>query len=265
MIGPTRATLLVVVLLLLTSVGTTSAERARMFRKYASLTDCCRFDTEHFIAAPGITRSGSRFLMVEAAEAGAERTGHHAGTNTECTTVWVATERATPDFELALSPLHRRLASAEGAEDAPEMPAFPPSLVTKQDKIEWLAAEIDSDAQSIVAESEKPRLQQREALYRRVLARAAGLTGLMNRIEGEGRLPRLAARLNELEKRAQEGLERIANARLTIGMSIEQVRQIRGEPLRIAEIGLRQQWQYGRTVLSFENGKLVEIRQMLNE
>jgi hypothetical protein len=56
---------------------------------------------------------------------------------------------------------------------------------------------------------------------------------------------------------------------LKIGMSAEQVRQIRGEPSGISEmttaVGVRQQWQYGATVLLFNNGKLVEIRQMLNE
>ena len=144
---------------------------------------------------------------------------------------------------------------------------FPPSAVTTQDKIDWLTAEADLAAQAVDAEAEKPLPQQREALYRATLACGADLIRLINTLAE--RLPRLEARVNETMTRTIGGLERIANGRLTIGMSSEQVRQIRGEPSGISEmttaVGVRQQWQYGATVLLFNNGKLVEIRQMLNE
>jgi len=144
---------------------------------------------------------------------------------------------------------------------------FPPSAVTTQDKIDWLTAEADLAAQAVDAEAEKPLPQQHEALYRATLACGADLIRLINTITG--RLPRLEARVNETMTRAIGGLERIANGRLKLGMSAEQVRQIRGEPSGISEmttaVGVRQQWQYGATVLLFNNGKLVEIRQMLNE
>jgi hypothetical protein len=144
---------------------------------------------------------------------------------------------------------------------------FPPSAVTTQDKIDWLTAEADLAAQAVDAEAEKPLPQQRETLYRATLACGADLIRLINTIAE--RLPRLEARVNETMTRTIGGLERIANGRLKIGMSAEQVRQIRGEPSGISEmttaVGVRQQWQYGATVLLFNNGKLVEIRQMLNE
>jgi hypothetical protein len=144
---------------------------------------------------------------------------------------------------------------------------FPPSTVTTQDKIDWLTAEADLAAQAVDAEAEKPLPQQREALYRATLACGADLIRLIRTITG--RLPRLEARVNETMTRAIGGLERIANGRLKLGMSAEQVRQIRGEPSGISEmmtaVGVRQQWHYGATVLLFNNGKLVEIRQMLNE
>ena len=143
---------------------------------------------------------------------------------------------------------------------------FPPSAVTTQDKIDWLTAEADLAAQAVDAEAEKPLPQQREAVYRATLARGADLNRLINTIAG--RFPRLEARVSETLTKAIGGLERIANGRLKIGMSSEQVRQIRGEPSSISEMttaaGLRQQWRYGATVLSFDNGKLVEIRRMLN-
>jgi len=144
--------------------------------------------------------------------------------------------------------------------------AFPRSAVTTQDKIDWLTAEAESTAQAVDAETERPLSQQREALYRAALTRGAGLMRLLNTLAG--RFPRLEARVYETRTNALGGLERIANGRLKIGMSTEEVRQIRGEPSRISEMTTtgraRQRWQYGQTVLVFDDGKLVEIRQMLN-
>lgn len=146
-----------------------------------------------------------------------------------------------------------------------ETPAFPPSVITNQDKIGWLTAEADVAAQAVDAELERPLMQQREAVYRGALARGADLTRMIKTIPG--RSPRLEARVNETMTKAKGGLERIANGKLQIGMSAEQVRQIRGEPSRISPIttptGVRQQWHYGMTVLSFSDGRLVEILLML--
>jgi hypothetical protein len=84
----------------------------------------------------------------------------------------------------------------------------------------------------------------------------------------DGRFPRLEGRVSEILTHATAGVERIVNGRLVIGMTTDQVREIRGEPSGTSEIatasGLRQRWQYGATVLLFADGKLVEIRQMLN-
>ena len=168
---------------------------------------------------------------------------------------------ATVHAECAWAPWKQAL-----VKNPAETPAAPPSAVATLDKINWLTAEADLAAQAVDAEAEKPLPQQREALYRAALACGADLIRLINTIEG--RLPRLEARVNATMTRAIGGLERIANGRLKIGMSTEQVRQIRGEPSSISEMttaaGLRQQWRYGATVLSFDNGKLVEIRRMLN-
>ena len=141
----------------------------------------------------------------------------------------------------------------------------PPAVVLNQDKIEWLTAEADSAAHAVDAEAERPLTQQREALYRDVLARGAELIRVINTIEG--RLPRLKARVNETMTKANAALERIANGKLQIGMSTEQVRESRGGPSRISLVttatGVREQWHYGMTVLSFDDGNLVEILLML--
>jgi hypothetical protein len=143
--------------------------------------------------------------------------------------------------------------------------SFPPAVVTNQDKIEWLTTEADAAAASVDAEAERPLPEQREAVYGAALTRATDLLRLSETLAG--RLPRLEGRLNETIAKALLGLERIANERLTIGMTAEQVRQIRGEPAHVSETttadGVREQWRYGRTVLSFDHGKLVEIRQTL--
>jgi hypothetical protein len=156
------------------------------------------------------------------------------------------------------------LLASVGAASSQDL-AFPASAVTNQDKIDWLTAEVDVAAQAVAAEAERPPVQQREAVYRGVLARGAELLRLAGTITG--RLPRVEARVNETMGEAIVGLERIANAGLRIGMDTEQVRQIRGGPKRLTETttaaGTRQQWDYGATVLSFDNGKLVEIRQSL--
>src|SRR6059036_4276814 len=166
---------------------------------------------------------------------------------------------ATVHAECAWAPWKQAL-----VKNPAETPAAPPSAVATLDKINWLTAEADLAAQAVDAEAEKPLPQQREAVYRATLARGADLNRLINTIAG--RFPRLEARVSETLTKAIGGLERIANGRLKIGMSSEQVRQIRGEPSSISEMttaaGLRQQWRYGATVLSFDNGKLVEIRRM---
>jgi hypothetical protein len=140
-----------------------------------------------------------------------------------------------------------------------------PPAVILQDKIDWLTAEADSAAHAVDAEAERPLTQQREALYRDMLARGPELIRVINTIEG--RLPRLKARVNETMTKANAALERIANGKLQIGMSAEQVRESRGGPSRISLVttatGVREQWHYGMTVLSFDDGNLVEILLML--
>jgi len=149
-----------------------------------------------------------------------------------------------------------------------ETPTFPPSIVTTQGKIDWISAEADSAADAVEAEAERPLWQQREAAYRALRARGADLLRLIDTItEGsptlETRVAKLRARVNETVTRANAGLERIANRRLHIGMTPDQVRQIRGEPSHISQIttatGVRERWHYDMSVLSFEDGKLVEI------
>jgi hypothetical protein len=156
--------------------------------------------------------------------------------------------------------LHGADAMARG-----ERPAFPPSLTTEQDRIDWLAAEVDEAARAVEVEAEKPLPQQREALYRDVLARGADLLRLVDTIAGSA--SRLRARVDRTLTEARAGLERITNGRLRIGMSTEQVREIRGEPSRIAITttagGVRQHWHYGMTRLSFDDGYLVEVVLML--
>jgi hypothetical protein len=154
---------------------------------------------------------------------------------------------------------------ATGAVAVAQTSSFPPSALTNRDKIEWLTTETDAAEHAIDAEAEEPRARQRESVYRIALARLVELARLVGTIPG--RLPRLEARVNDTISKAIAGLERIANDRLTIGMTAEQVRQVRGEPSRVSETttpaGVREEWRYGRTVLSFDGGKLIEIRQML--
>jgi hypothetical protein len=143
---------------------------------------------------------------------------------------------------------------------------FPPSAVTAQDKLDWLAGQADRVAQTVDAEAERPLPAQREAVYLGALDRVEALMRLINSVDG--RFPRLEGRLSEVLTHATAGVERIANGRLVIGMTTDQVREIRGEPSGISELatasGLRERWQYGSTVLLFDRSKLVEIRQMLN-
>ena len=162
----------------------------------------------------------------------------------------------------AQPPNSGRPAAPEGGA---ELAAFPPSAVTLQDKIDWLTLETDAATQAAEAEADKPLAQQSAARYRTVLERGTQLIRLMNTLDG--RFPRLAAQVNDMISSAAAGLERIANGRLKIGMSTDQVLGIRGEPSGISEAttsdGVRQQWRYGVTVLVFENGALIEIHQTL--
>jgi hypothetical protein len=163
---------------------------------------------------------------------------------------------------LVVAPVGRPAGTASMTETL----TFPPSVITTQDKLNWLTAEAERAAQAVDAEAEQPLPRQRETIYRAALERVEALIRLINVLDG--RLPRLETSLTETTTKAAAGLERIANGRLVIGMTADQVRQIRGEPTGISELatasGVRQQWQYGATMLLFDEGKLVEIRQMLN-
>jgi hypothetical protein len=151
-------------------------------------------------------------------------------------------------------------------QEAPETLAFPATALTTQQKIDWLTSETDRAEHAVDAEADRPLLDQREAVYRAVLTRGSDLLRLSKTLSDH--LPRLEGRVNEMITKARAGLDRIANARLKIGMDAAEVRRIRGEPNRITEsktaAGPREQWHYGSTVLSFDNGKLVEIRQSLS-
>lgn len=142
---------------------------------------------------------------------------------------------------------------------------FPPSAVTTQQKIDWLSTQVDEIAHAVDAEADRPLPLQRDGVYLDVLARGAELLRLIETIAGSP--TRLKARIDETMTKAHAGLERIANAQLEIGMTPEQVRAIRGEPSRISVVttpnGVREQWHYGMTVLSFADGRLVEIFLML--
>lgn len=165
---------------------------------------------------------------------------------------------------LALAALFVALHGADAMAHG-EMLAFPPSLTTEQERIDWLTAEADQAAQAVELEAEKPLPQQRESLYRDVLARGADLLRLVDSMAG--RASRLKGRVDTILTEARAGLERIANGRLRIGMSTEEVRAIRGAPSRISLMttasGVRQHWHYGMTRLSFDGDHLVEIVVML--
>ncbi len=150
-------------------------------------------------------------------------------------------------------------------EGGTELAAFPPSAVTMQDKIDWLTLETDAATQAAEAEADKPLARQSAALYRTVLERGTQLIRLINTLDG--RFPRLEAHVNDMMSSAAAGLERIANGKLKIGMSTDQVLGVRGEPSGISEATasgrVRQLWRYDATVLVFENGTLTEIHQTL--
>jgi hypothetical protein len=150
-------------------------------------------------------------------------------------------------------------------QESPETLAFPATAITTQQKLDWLTTETDRADHAVDAEAERPLAQQREAVYRSVLTRGGDLLQLIKTLSDH--LPRLEGRVNEIITKAKAGLDRIANAPLRIGMDTADVRRIRGEPNRVTEVksaaGTREQWHYGSTVLSFDNGKLVEIRQSL--
>jgi hypothetical protein len=140
------------------------------------------------------------------------------------------------------------------AQATPEAPEFPPGVATTQEKIEWLSARAEAVVHAVEAETEKPAEDQRETVYRRALARATELMRLVETVPAP--LPRLKGRLSEAIIKANGGLERIANRGLKIGMTADEVREIRGEPTAITETptpsGVRQRWEYGTaTVLVF--------------
>jgi hypothetical protein len=174
---------------------------------------------------------------------------------------------APPDRGAAV---HVAGSSAEGARQVAqatiETIAFPPWVSTQQARIDWLTAEADRVEHAVEREAEKPVPEQREAIYRATLNRASDLIRLIDAFRAT--LPRLKGRLSDTIIKANGGLVRIANRALKIGMTPEEVREIRGEPTGITEQttadGVRQRWEYGTaTLLSFSDGRLVEIIQML--
>jgi hypothetical protein len=143
-------------------------------------------------------------------------------------------------------------------------PEFPPSVITNQDKIEWLAAEVDGAERALDSHMAKPLPEQNEYAYRAAILKSANVVLLSRTLAGG--VPPVEARAQKVMDKASDGLARLLNSKLKIGMAADQVREIRGRPARISEVttaaGVREQWEYDGTVLSFDNGKLVEIRQI---
>jgi hypothetical protein len=146
-----------------------------------------------------------------------------------------------------------------------QKPDFPSPVITNQDKIVWLTAEVDAVERAIESETAKPRQQQSEAAYRAAAVKLIDLVKLSGTVAGG--VPSVEARATKVMQKATAGLSRLLNSRLKIGMPAEEVRQIRGRPSQVTEVttagGVREQWEYSGTTLSFDDGKLVEIRQFL--
>jgi hypothetical protein len=142
---------------------------------------------------------------------------------------------------------------------------FPSSVITNQEKIDWLTVELDSAERAALSEMAKPRPQQSESAYRTALVKLLGIVTLSRTLAGG--LPSVEARGLAVMEVATAELDRLLNSKLKIGMPAEQVRQIRGRPKQITEVttaaGVREHWEYGGTVLLLDNGKLVEIGQVL--
>ena len=142
-------------------------------------------------------------------------------------------------------------------------PEFPLAVITNQDKIEWLGAEVDRAERALDSHMAKPLSQQNEDAYRAAMLTSLKLVALSRTLAGG--LPPVEARAQMVTDKASGGLARLLNSKLKIGMTAEQVRVIRGRPARISEVttaaGVREHWEYSGTLLSFDNGKLVEIRQ----
>src|SRR5262249_31771947 len=107
-----------------------------------------------------------------------------------------------------------------------QTPSFPCSALSDQDKIDWLTAETDATEHVIDAEPDERRALDREAVSPAARVRVAELARLTGAIPR--RPPRLERRVSETFAKAIGGLERIANRGLAIGMTAEQVRQLRG-------------------------------------
>lgn len=146
-----------------------------------------------------------------------------------------------------------------------QKPSFPPSVITNQDKIEWIERELASIETVVKREAQLSPSNRSDVRLKEMLGQLADTTALAAQIPGG--VPGVVESAQRLMNDIVTVYSAAANSRLKIGMTAEQVRQIRGEPPRVSEAttaaGIRQQWRYGTTVLSFENGKLVEIRQTL--
>jgi hypothetical protein len=146
-----------------------------------------------------------------------------------------------------------------------QKPSFPPSVITNQDKIEWIERELASIEAAVKREAQLSPANRSDARLKEMLEKLADTTTVAAQVPGG--VPGVVESARRLMNDIVAVYSAAANSRLKIGMTADQVRQIRGEPPRVSEVttaaGIRQQWRYGTTVLSFDNGKLAEIQQTL--
>lgn len=218
------------------------------------VTDRSQLDHDHCVVGADSTKGGCRSLAVQDAERNAKSVASHQAISKEYASIWGAKEPNAPDRRRSD---RDRIVWAKGAG---EVSGFPQELTTDEAKIAWLAAKAEEAKQAIVAEEVKPLRQQNVGLYREIDKYAGTLIQLMSGIAGN--FPRLAWDLEELKSLANRALERILNDKLEIGMTTDQVREIRGEPSRKRTKDFGEvEWHYAKTVLSFKGGKLSQKAQ----
>jgi hypothetical protein len=146
-----------------------------------------------------------------------------------------------------------------------QKPSFPPSVITNQDKVDWIERELASIEAAVKREAQLSPANRSDVRLKEMLGKIAETTTLAAQVPGG--VPGVVEHALRLTKDIVAVYSAAVNSRLKIGMTADQVRQIRGEPPRVSEVttaaGIRQQWRYGTTVLSFDNGKLIEIQQTL--
>src|SRR5437870_1496248 len=108
-----------------------------------------------------------------------------------------------------------------------QSPVLPQSVVTNGEKIEWMRSEVTTISRRMSVEQTKPTAQQVEDVYVAAIVRLGDIDALSRSLYG---VPDVDDAVRKYAREASMALDLARNARLGIGVPVDEIRTVKGKP-----------------------------------